>query len=325
MLQKINIILNNLNLKPRVSLKDLLKRKKSIYSFLTYHPESNKKYILKICVDKKKEAFFKKEIDITRFLSKKQSQNRYLKTVNFYKGGYSPFYWFSYTYQPGMELDGWFCFKKINKKMLIEILKALKELNNLTNYLPLSLKKNLFRFTFKNCLKEIDAFSKIKINYFKSLDFNQLKKYIYQNKKEFRKKKLVLSHGDLHPGNLILSPSNKIFILDWSNAQLNFSFYDLSYLWLALWLNPQLQSYIYSKIKKQDFSFSLFSISLIIRSLNLLIHLYYYRQNEKLAEYGLSPAEQQKRVKSYQKYLINLLKNILKENYESCSRCSIFN
>lgn len=57
-----------------------------------------------------------------------------------------------------------------------------------------------------------------------------------------------VAHGDLNPKNVLATPDGKIGFIDWSDAHCNGQYYDLAFLWLALWRVPDVQNDIVKQL-----------------------------------------------------------------------------
>lgn len=57
-------------------------------------------------------------------------------------------------------------------------------------------------------------------------------------------------HGDLNPKNVLATPDEKISFIDWSDAHCNGQYYDIAFLWLALWRVPDVQTDIVNKLEQ---------------------------------------------------------------------------
>ena len=119
--------------------------------------------------------------------------------------------------------------------------------------------------------KTINEFNKRKNILKKHLSNEQINKgldILRKNKPVINKSKLVLTHGDLHPGNIILNKNNRLVIIDWFNAHLNNMAFDSCFVWFSLWGYPEEQDSFLEKIleinsKEKQFK-KLFSLNQII-------------------------------------------------------------
>lgn len=74
-------------------------------------------------------------------------------------------------------------------------------------------------------------------------------KNLYKNEKLINNSKAVLTHGDFHPGNIIVQ-GDHIAIIDWAYIHLNNYLYDITFLWLTFHNHPQLQERLLAKFKE---------------------------------------------------------------------------
>ncbi len=65
----------------------------------------------------------------------------------------------------------------------------------------------------------------------------------------------VVVHGDLNPKNVLATPEGKIGFIDWSDAHCNGQYYDLAFLWLALWRVPDMQDAIVKELTDNQMQF----------------------------------------------------------------------
>lgn len=65
----------------------------------------------------------------------------------------------------------------------------------------------------------------------------------------------VVVHGDLNPKNVLATPDGKIGFIDWSDAHCNGQYYDLAFLWLALWRVPDIQDALVKELSNNQAQF----------------------------------------------------------------------
>ncbi|MBU4360379.1 phosphotransferase [Patescibacteria group bacterium] len=195
-------------------------------------------YIIKIRREKSKETMekFSKEISVNKALSNnKDSKIEFPKFVDCQINKKPE--WLIYKYINGRPAGQWNYF---NPQELNKIF------NNLNYVILFLLKTKVIEKEFKQIrhTEMFNDFKKCQKTLKQFFTKNEIKKgieIIKQSKKLLNKTKLILTHGDLHPANIIITKNNKISIIDWFDSQLNNRVYDATCLWFKLWNYPEKQ------------------------------------------------------------------------------------
>jgi thiamine kinase-like enzyme len=237
----------------------------------------NINYVLKIRREKsrKTQQGFLTEIHVLKKFSK---QNIVDLQVPKYLDSYtilSP-EWLIYKFSEGHSVGWWSGFEEwfINKyiKKLPKLVSAISETKINSN----KIKKT-------TCNQTIKVFNKRKKLLKEYLSDEQIKKgveILKKNKKVLNKTKLVLTHGDLHPGNIVLNKKDKLVIIDWFNAHLNNIAFDPCFVWFSLWGYPDeqkdfLENILENNSNEKQFKklFSLNQIILTPKFLEIMNHI----------------------------------------------------
>lgn len=211
--------------------------------------EKNNFYVLKIRKEKSKitKQKFLTEIYLLKTISNQKDSD--LRVPKFLDSNTkkSP-EWVLYKFSKGHSIGWWSGFEdwfldkhfKDLPKLVLDISNHKVDINKLK------------KISYSKILK---SFNKRKKNLTEYLSKDNIKKGIKilrNNKKALNKADLVLTHGDLHPGNILLNKSNKLVIIDWFNAHLNNSAFDVCFVWFSLWGYPEKQKEFFKKTLKES-------------------------------------------------------------------------
>ncbi|MFH1610324.1 MAG: aminoglycoside phosphotransferase family protein [Patescibacteria group bacterium] len=225
----------------------------------------NNQYVLKIRKEKSRTTRqgFLTEIHILKQLSR-QKDIGLLVPEYLSSNTYSSPEWLIYKFSEGSSIgwwsgfEEWFTDKHIKK--LPKIVSSISKVTINSN----KIKKISYNQTIK-------IFNKRKNILKKYLSSEQIKKgsdILKKNKQIFNKANFVLTHGDLHPGNIVLNKKDKLVVIDWFNAHLNNAAFDPCFVWFSLWGYPEEQKEFLDEItqenSKQKGFKKLFSLNQII-------------------------------------------------------------
>lgn len=70
--------------------------------------------------------------------------------------------------------------------------------------------------------------------FFSAAQIAQGAKILRSHRELLDEKSVAIAHGDFHPGNLVITPSGKIAVIDWYYVQLNNLAFDLAFLYLEI-------------------------------------------------------------------------------------------
>jgi thiamine kinase-like enzyme len=284
--------------------------------------------ILKIRKNKKYKKDFLKEIYVNQLLSKHRAKKHSI-TFPKYIGSNtktSP-EWLVYQYVEGLNAGGWYNF---DAKKLNVISKKLPSMIILLS--KISLQTDQFqKIRHKEILQGFKRYQKILKKYFTDAEIQKGQEIINKNKKLLNSTKLILTHGDLHPGNIILTPQKQLTIIDWSDSHLNNRAYDAAFIWFELWNQPKHQKQflntLLQKISAGDGSASggknkkefqeLFIINLIRLTPKMLEvvssgHKYFNQLKKKSKTWSKHQQRSHQTVKNAIKYFISNYKKIIK-------------
>jgi len=270
--------LKELNLKPKTlfSLPLFQKENKRFYSTIC-ETEKKELVFLKILITKEKREAkrLKKEIEITKFLSKISKKKKKLNIPLFVKGESKKLpYWFLHQYLPGPLVGHHFKMKRVGQgekiiKKIIDNLLIVQEIP-----WKKKIKFSLDKREFSDYIKIIRKREK-QISFKKGkgeIDFQKIYQFFKEKKNLFKKENYVLAHGDFTLANFFVHKNN-VFITDWEQIHLDNIASDVSLLWNQTYRYPgwrrKLISYFLSSLskrKKESFK-ELFRLMAIIEGL----------------------------------------------------------
>ena len=131
-------------------------------------------------------------------------------------------------------------------------------------------KKNLIKLDkkgYKWYKKEFEKFNVRLKPFFSRKEIDRAGRILDSHKKMLDEKCNIITHGDLHPGNIIITSQNQIAILDWFYVHLNNMAYDLAYIYLDI-LNRKTRKKPFDEfssrlVKNKDEFYILFQLSVL--------------------------------------------------------------
>ncbi|KPJ71768.1 hypothetical protein AMJ50_00275 [Parcubacteria bacterium DG_74_3] len=233
--QKINKVLKELKIKPKVSPKEFIKKtrgrkhrylaicrdekgKKLIfYARLHKNPDARRKMMAEILFLKKLKE---KEIEISKYIPK-----LYQSKIE------KDFEWFTREHITGFLLGTNEQLKRdIKKEGFLLLVKAIYRIKQ-TPFSSFNLKK----FSEKNYFDSQDSLPfLLERKVLNKQLVQKIKKAFQENERLLKKENRCFSHGDFNLGNLIVSRGS-LKILDWESIQINNFTFDIAYFFTHLW------------------------------------------------------------------------------------------
>lgn len=172
-------------------------------------------------------------------------------------------------------------FRDFSIKNLVGNLQTLRSLKPAGVSLP-TWGSRMYKKGFNFFSDRIGNFNELK----NSKTLGKAKKIYLDHADKFNKiTKTYLAHGDLHPGNIIISIKNrKIYLIDFASASYNNIAFDFCFVYLLSWKNKNFQkqllnTYLTSLNKKQkDEFFLIFDLDYIYVLFWFLEHVYKWRK-----------------------------------------------
>jgi len=273
-------------------ISDSIKKEKRFFT-TAVRDKKGEKFFLKVRLQKNKEVIrdFKKEIAVYKLFEKHFKKKSATLPRIISLGKYRNLQWSLAGFIEG-DLAGWadkdFGFKKkflenSNPKDLA------KEINRYRS-IPFNEIKKLklyhqgswwywqdFNFYLKNYLKRQSTIKRKEIE--KSTKILKKRKELLEREAKF------LCHGDLYPNNLIITPSNKIPILDWGRSNFNNPSFDIAFIYLNAWKNKKWQesflNHCFTNQNNKEKFKELFQVSLISITIRLSARCYKYPKNKQ--------------------------------------------
>lgn len=216
----------------------------------------NDKFIFKARIEDhlSTQAIFDREIRFPQFVKKLNIP--FLNVPDVKKAEYKPIEWYIYPYletdASGNIAEIWEKYQENFpiKKVVLSIIALQENTKNITE------REGFVEIPKRSGEGFIELFDQFK----NSLDglispeeTSQAREILLANKDLLKKSSAVLSHGDLHPGNIILNEKDSppsVTLIDWAGVQINNYAYDIAFLWATLSKSPKIQNDIIEEFKK---------------------------------------------------------------------------
>ncbi len=249
----------------RYSLKEIYKKKNLLYQkfgftdfkkqkvdfwsgrFITFFAiDIHKKiYILKFPLFKKDRKMFRREISLMEDLKKEDFLPKIID-----KEMDKELIWLLYALVPGKPAGKFskelsfskFCFNDNFIDDCIANMRKMRESKKIVKTRHYKMDSKKYSNKLSNLISEAEKVGKKQL----PKKLYQAENFLQKNIKIFDKDKVVFSHNDLHPGNLIIN-NHKVFFIDFEHACLNNIAFDFCFFYVLLWLKPRLQQRFYNK------------------------------------------------------------------------------
>lgn len=309
-----------------------LKAKKEIRRFVhsVCLSEKGEKFFLKARIMKRREVLkqLKHEISVYKSLNKvsKNQKLNFLFPSILKSGKFRNIDWYLRNYREGKlagEMMKDFGFRKnflknFPPKKMAEALISLQKIP--AEILGLKLYKHGGWWY----LQDFNYYKQTSLKFFLASPFNQnlltkkeikFAENILRNNKNFLDEKAsFLTHGDLYPNNILLTPDREIVLLDWELMHLNNPSFDICFVWLLSKNDKKWQKDFFNltvKNKGEEFE-KLFRISLISLSIRFADAYWQGLKKRRHQGYPLSSLVKSP-VFSYLKFSIKIFKSALFE------------
>lgn len=283
--EKTNRKLNELKLIPEKPLNSQFILKANQYYVTPCTDRNQIKYIFKSSLRNEKQCLFNltKEIyfhkQFTRYFSKKINFiPRYIAS-----GEEGKFIWILREYVLGQEMGD---LREINKALVrkkhIPLIlqkiffsrELLKKIFSSKSY-PTKLPRTTYAFNFY--LKEKDKLDydpfifkkEIKKYQTKEIDFEKVLNFYRKYKKLLANSLTITVHGDLNPKNLLITPDDKIYIIDWEKIHWSNLVSEIDFLWASAWdyqnWREELLKQYFAEVKNKEKFVILWRLGIIAR------------------------------------------------------------
>lgn len=299
--------------------------KERFYTALCLNKKTGKKVIFKMRIEDYPQTrdFFRKEIRINQLFANLYKGKKDLSVPRFLKGDWKKTpEWMLYDYIEG-ETAGDF-YNGFGKRALAKFSAAdfVNALGSAHKLSFLAKKKNIIKLEKKGYRWHKQEFNKYKARlnpFFSEKEIEKADEILDSNRKLLDEKCEIITHGDLHPGNIIITPRNKIALLDWFYVHLNNIAYDLAYVYLDIIdkkaRKKLLSEFIKRLVKdKEEFS-ALFQASILkiaTQKINVLFDSFQSKKETKIEYRRHLTASGFRKLE----YNINDFKNALEGNLE---------
>ncbi len=216
------------------------KYKERFYTVLCLDKKSKKKVIFKMRTENYSETrdFFRKEIRINQLFASARKNKKNLSVPRFLDGNWkSAPEWMLYDYIEGETAGDFyngFGRKALAKFSVVNFISAIEAAHKLSF---LAKKKNLIKLDKKGYgwyKQEFNKYSARLKPFFSEKEIEKAGEILDSHRKLLDEKCEIITHGDLHPGNIVITPQNQIAILDWFYVHLNNIAFDLAYVYLDI-------------------------------------------------------------------------------------------
>lgn len=266
-------------------LQEHLKKNERFFRAVTR--KKGKRLILKIRLRNDLEVArdLQREIKILHFLGNNQQHNKMPVPRIISHGKFKGLEWYLREYQTG-NLAGHMDENHGFQKKFLEIISP-GTLSDLVHKYQLTYEKKVGKFKinrhggwwynqdfnfYKNNFLKIFLRDKLNDGILNQSDINKAGALFKKNKNLLDRGAKYLCHGDLYPNNILLTPDNKVSILDWGLGHLNNQYFDAVFIYLNAWRDEKWRVMFIKKFMSRrkisggpDALFQIAVISLAIR------------------------------------------------------------
>jgi len=235
---------------------------------------NNDKFIFKARIEDhlSTRIIFDREIKFPRFIKKLNIP--FLNVPDVKKVEYHPIEWYIYPYietDASGDVSGIFE-KHLDHFPIQNIVMAISALqNNTKNITSREGFIEIPRRSGEEFMELFDEFKHSLENLANPKEIARTLEKLSENKDILDNFSNVLSHGDLHPGNIILDEKKSppsVTLIDWAGVQMNNRAFDIAFLWSTLSRTPKIQNELFQEFRKtvsdsENFD-KLFDLNLII-------------------------------------------------------------
>lgn len=181
-------------------------------------------------------SFFRREIGIIRQFARRYSAVDPSPVPRFVAGDIrrSP-EWMVYEFIPGTEAGDFyngFSADKAKDLSLRSLVAAMKDIRDFSDSLEDGI--DLRRKGYRDCCRDYAGYRELLRPFFSETEIGQAERMLRSGKELLDLRNTVITHGDLHPGNLIIIDRRHIAIIDWYSACFDNAAADPAFLYLEI-------------------------------------------------------------------------------------------
>jgi len=254
--KKVKDRIKKLNIVPKFVF-DSRKSHERFYTVPCYVKNNKrKKVVFKMRIENYYETrnFFRKEIKINKLFTRCYNKEKNLFVPKYIDGNckQSP-EWMIYDYIEGKTAGDYyngFYKETLSKFPIKNFIKGVKTTHTMSSLIN---NKNLINLEKKGYIyyrKEYDIYKDRLKPFFSKKEIDKAKDIFISYKHLLDKKCAIVTHGDLHPGNIIITHNNQIAIIDWFYVHLNNMAFDIAFLYMEMWQNKKVRNKILNDFAK---------------------------------------------------------------------------
>ncbi|MDD3190627.1 MAG: phosphotransferase [Candidatus Pacebacteria bacterium] len=202
--------------------------------------KKGEKVIFKMRTEDYKETkeFFRREIRINQLFTKSSKKTGNLSVPKFIKGDaeHVP-EWMVYEFIEGYESGDFyngFEIRNIKKFSIDSFIDAMKSVHKMPIFRENGAGLKLTKETYKDFKKAYQKNKERLLPFFSEKEIGKAGEVLESYKGVIDKESDTLTHGDFHPGNLIITPQKEVAIIDWYFVHLNNAAFDIAFLYLEI-------------------------------------------------------------------------------------------
>lgn len=233
--------------------------------------KEGKKVVFKMRAENFSETreYFRREIEINRIFTKCYEKRGKLSVPKFIQGDseHTP-EWMVYEFIEGYEAGDFYnglLKENLGKFSIDSFVSALKNTRKMSAFAKGEI--NLETEGGRSFQNAYGKYSSVLIPFFSAEQIARGKEILCSSGQLLDKESIFIAHGDLHPGNVVITSKGKIAIIDWYCVHLNNMAFDLAFFYLEVCDKPfgkkLLESFLNQTVKDQELFWQLFRLDVI--------------------------------------------------------------
>jgi len=236
--------------------------------------------------------FFRREIKINQLFTKSSKKTGSLSVPKFMKGDAEHIpEWMVYEFIEGYESGDFyngFEIRNIKSFSIGSFIEAMKSVHEMPIFRENGAGLKLQKETHKDFEKAYQKNKERLSPFFSEKEINRAGEVLKSYRELIDEKGDMLTHGDFHPGNLIITPEKKVAIIDWYFVHLNNAAFDIAFLYLEItdkkFRDKILQKFIEELVGNKEEFMALFRLDilrLVPQKITVLYDALYTKDAEK--------------------------------------------